>query len=134
METIWQLPVPSGLPSVEYKQPKSWEQQVGKASIEKSRTKQTILETVHLLQQATAEMIVRLNWSPGYLRDIQKHIAEMVKVELLEGGIPPKYTRFGSAPQVYLTARKAAKFLKDLGHDVKRYRGKGEERRADPHT
>jgi hypothetical protein len=79
-------------------------------------------------------MIVRLNLSPGYLRDIQKHIRQMVQEEILEVDIPPKYTRLGSAPQVYMCGRKAAKFLKELGHDVKRYRGKGEKRRADPHT
>jgi hypothetical protein len=110
MHTIWsQLPVPIGLPTVEEIQIR--ESRVPQASVEKSRTKQTILKTVHLLQQATAEEIVRLNWSAGYLRDIQNHISQMVKAEILEVDIPPKYTRYGSAPQVFLTGRKAPKYI-----------------------
>jgi hypothetical protein len=112
MVTIWsQLPVPQGQTTLQLPKLTRQETRVPQASIEKSRTKQIILKTVHLLQQATAEQIVRLNWSAGYLRDIQKHISQMVKAEILEADIPPKYTRFGLAPQVFLTGRKAPKYI-----------------------
>ncbi len=35
----------------------------------------------------------------------------MVKAEILEADIPPKYTRFGLAPQVFLTGRKVPKYI-----------------------
>lgn len=112
MHTIWsQLPASLTVPKVEYKDIQIRETRVLQASIEKSRTKQAILRTVYLLQQATAEQIVRLNWSAGYLRDIQKHISQMVKAEILEVDIPPKYMRYGSAPQVFLPGRKAPKYI-----------------------
>ncbi len=71
MQTIWpQLPVPIKLPKVQFRHSQIRKARVVQADIAKSRTKQTILETVHILKQATAEQIVRLNWSAGYLRDI----------------------------------------------------------------
>jgi hypothetical protein len=145
METIVELPssvvfpLPANAPAqVQLPTPAPTTAKVGNAQmfadITRSRTKQTILETVYLLKQATAEQIVRLHWSPGYLRDIRRHLSELVKAEILEIDIPPKQTRFGSAAQVYLLGRNASKYLKEMGHEVKRYRTQGEKRRADPHT
>jgi hypothetical protein len=133
METIVKLPLSQGQSFVQLPKGRLWELKVA-ADIERSRTKQTILETVHMLGQATIEQIVRLNWSAGYKRDIQRHASQMVRDEILEVDIPPKYTRFGSSPHVYLTGRNSGKYLKALGYEVKRYRGLREKRRADPHS
>jgi hypothetical protein len=99
METIVELPssvvfpLPANAPAqVQLPTPAPTTAKVGNAQmfadITRSRTKQTILETVYLLKQATAEQIVRLHWSPGYLRDIRRHLSELVKAEILEIDIP----------------------------------------------
>lgn len=80
-----------------------------------TKPERDILETLSIYSILTAEQITRMLYSPASHAYAQKHLRTLVKKGYLTQILPPKQTRFGSTPFVYILTSLSRNYLSSIG-------------------
>src|SRR5215208_3807318 len=83
-----------------------------------TKPERDILETLSPYSMLTAEQITRLLYSPASHAYAQRHLRSLVKKGYLEQILPPKQTRFGSTPYVYIMTARSRNYLASIGEAI----------------
>src|SRR5215204_263733 len=95
-----------------------------------TKPERDILQALAIYSMLTAEQITRMLYSPASHAYAQRHLRSLVKKGYLEQILPPKQTRFGSTPFVYIMTSLSRNYLASIGETLPpRFRPSDERRR-----